>query len=277
MIFVKMPERGVPRDTQDLGKTYSPSFGRRRVPYCRVSHPFLRYNISMSITATFFSYALLAGIVPALVWLFFWLREDSAHPEPRWLIGLSFLAGAISVLIAIFGEKYIFDITADQATRYTLWAALEEIIKLAVVIIVALNTPFNDEPIDAMIYIITVALGFSAIENTLFILGPLSGGDVTQSIVTGSLRFVGATLVHTVSSAIIGFAIGYAFYRNKATKFIAAIIGLAGAVILHASFNLSIINANQNDVLKTFGWIWLAVIVLIILFEEVKAVRPKLP
>jgi len=54
-----------------------------------------------------------------------------------------------------------------------------------------------------------------------------------------------------------------------------ALIGLAGAIALHASFNLSIINASSTDTLKTFGWIWAAVVVLIILFEEVKAVHPK--
>jgi hypothetical protein len=37
---------------------------------------------------------------------------------------------------------------------------------------------------------------------------------------------------------------------------------------------LSIINANSTDTLKAFGWIWGAVVVLIILFEEVKAVHP---
>ena len=220
-------------------------------------------------------YAFLASIIPAFIWLSFWLREDSAHPEPRWLIVASFIGGILSVIIAIFGEKYISDIVNDQNMRYALWAALEEIIKFAIVIAIALNTKYYDEPIDAMIYIITVALGFATIENMLFILGPLESGEISQSIVTGSMRFIGATLVHTVSSAVIGFFLGYAFYKNMLAKFIYAVIGLAVAIALHASFNLSIINSSATDTLKTFGWIWLAVVILIILFEEVKAVKPK--
>ncbi|MEK9178098.1 MAG: PrsW family glutamic-type intramembrane protease, partial [Patescibacteria group bacterium] len=121
-----------------------------------------------------------------------------------------------------------------------------------------------------------VALGFAAVENALFILGPLGNGEISQSIATGSMRFIGATLVHIVSSAIIGFFLGYAFYKNTAAKYIYAGIGLAVAIALHASFNLSIINSSASDVLKTFGWIWLAVVILIILFEEVKAVKPKM-
>lgn len=221
-------------------------------------------------------YALLAGIVPAFIWLAFWLREDVDHPEPRWLIMSAFLAGCASVVIAIFGEKWVADLTQNETLRYTLWAALEEIVKFAVVGAVALRTCWNDEPIDAMIYAITVALGFSAVENALFLLGPLSGGEIAQGLATGGMRFVGATLVHTVSSATIGFALGFAFYRGAFGKIIAGVLGLGGAIALHASFNLSIINSGAVDMLKTFAWIWAAVVILIVLFEEVKVVRPKL-
>ena len=34
--------------------------------------------------------AVVAGFFPALAWLWFWLREDSEHPEPRRLIALAF-------------------------------------------------------------------------------------------------------------------------------------------------------------------------------------------
>src|SRR4051812_29976874 len=104
-------------------------------------------------------YALLSGLVPSIIWLLFWLREDTDHPEPRWLVAACFIGGAISVVVAIFAEKYVGDIVSDQNLRYTLWAAIEEIVKLATVCIIALNSSYNDEPIDAMMYIITVALG----------------------------------------------------------------------------------------------------------------------
>ncbi|MDE2010979.1 MAG: PrsW family intramembrane metalloprotease [Patescibacteria group bacterium] len=223
-----------------------------------------------------FLYAILAGLIPAFIWLTFWLHEDIEHPEPRWLIAGAFLAGALSVIVAIFAEKYISDAVANETGRYTLWAAVEEIIKFGTVGMVALRTRWNDEPIDAMIYAITVALGFSAIENTLFVLSPLSNGEITQSIVTGSMRFVGATLVHIVSSATVGFALGLAFYRGRIFKIVSGTLGLITAIALHAGFNLSIISSSPSDTLKSFLWIWIAVVILMILFEEVKAVRPKL-
>ncbi|OHA24296.1 MAG: hypothetical protein A3B11_02350 [Candidatus Taylorbacteria bacterium RIFCSPLOWO2_01_FULL_44_26] len=224
---------------------------------------------------TVFIYAVLAGLVPSFIWLAFWLREDT-RPEPRFMIALCFVSGALAVIPAIFLEKYIAGIVSDNSLTYSLWAMTEEVIKLFVIALVALQSDYNDEPIDAMIYCVAVALGFAALENSLFILGPLANGDVVASVVNGSLRFIGATLVHVVSSSLIGFAIGYVFYRRSLAKFLAVIIGLCTAIALHAAFNLSIITASPAETLKTFGWIWGAVVILIVLFEEIKVVRPPI-
>ncbi|MDP3962523.1 MAG: PrsW family glutamic-type intramembrane protease [bacterium] len=219
-------------------------------------------------------YALLAGILPAMLWLWFWLKEDNLHPEPRNILAITFIAGGVSVIIAIIFEKIAQDFITDSVYKYVVWAAIEEIVKFSAVAIVALRSKYMDEPIDAMIYCITVALGFSALENALFILSPLNSGQLAASIVTGNLRFIGATLVHVVSSAFIGFAVGLAFYRGAIVKSFSVIIGVIIAVALHTSFNLAIINGTATDTLKVFGWVWVATIILIILFEEVKIIRP---
>jgi len=220
-------------------------------------------------------YAVLAGIIPSLIWLFFWTREDVAHPESRFILTLSFFGGMLSVALAIVAEKYVGTIFSDPTVRYTLWAAIEEIVKFLAVLSVALFSSQNDEPIDAMIYCITVALGFAALENTLFILGPLSNGEIVKSVVTGNTRFMGATLVHIVSSATVGFALGLAFYRGYIAKISAAIIGLVAAITFHTAFNLSIVASGTLDTLKVFSWVWGAVVILIILFEEIKVVHPQ--
>ena len=54
---------------------------------------------------------------------------------------------------------------------------------------------------------------------------------------------MGATLVHTVGSALIGFCIGLAFYRGVWAKIGMAVIGLVGAVAVHSAFNLSVLSA----------------------------------
>src|SRR3989338_8955040 len=227
------------------------------------------------MSSTALLYALLSGILPSFIWIFFWLREDRQYPEPRSLLVACFFGGMLAVGAAVFIEQYIAKIYTDPTIRYTLWAATEEILKFIAIALIGIRSQANDEPIDAMIYCIVVALGFAALENALFIMGPLSDGEIARSIVTGNMRFMGATLLHVVSSAAVGFTLGYVFYHGKVAKFIAIIVGLLGSIAIHAAFNLSIIEAGPAETLKTFSWIWGAVVIMIILFEEIKVVRPR--
>lgn len=228
------------------------------------------------MTLSQFAAALLVGLIPSLLWLVFWLREDSTHSEPRALLAGCFLAGMLMTLLSIPIEQWLAGHAATESLKYTLWAMTEEVLKFAAVAIVALNTRWNDEPVDAMIYCIAVALGFAALENTLFVMNPLTHDGLAASIIHGNLRSIGATLVHVVSSATIGFALGFNFYHNKIVKFFAWLAALLAAIAVHASFNISIVHAGATDTLRTFGWIWGAVVIMIILFEEVKAVQPEL-
>lgn len=236
---------------------------------------FLPLGILVSYMNTHsFVVAIIAGIAPSLIWIWFWTREDAKHDEPKWLLVTAFLSGIVAVALAVVFEKIIAGVPMDPSLLYTAWAATEEILKFGVLAIIISST-YDSEPIKPMVYGIVIALGFSAFENTLFIMGPLSQGLIAKSIVTGNMRFIGATLVHVVSTALIGFSYGFTYYRGKVAKACSLLLGLVGAVALHAAFNLSIIDASSSNTLKTFFWVWGAVVVLIILFEEVKAVRPK--
>jgi len=221
-----------------------------------------------------FAAALLVGIIPSLMWLFFWLHEDASKSEPRWILALCFFGGMITVLACIPIEQWLFGYAQTESMKYVFWAGVEEIMKFVAVALIALHARWNEEPIDAMIYCITVALGFAALENTLFLMNPSANGPLAVSIIHGNLRSVGATLVHVVSSATVGFALAFNFYHGKLTKFFAVIAALVAATAIHAAFNISIVNATAGDTLKSFGWIWGAVVIMIILFEEVKAVKP---
>lgn len=224
---------------------------------------------------TVLSYALLAGIVPSLIWLWFWLKEDNLNPEPRNIIAMTFVGGCISVIFAIIFEKIVQDFISDTNIQYAAWAAIEEILKWAAVMFIAYRSRILDEPIDVMIYCITAALGFAALENTFFILNPFHLGEFSTGIISGNLRFVGATLVHVVCSASIGFMMGLTFYKGAFVKIISTLLGIILAIALHTSFNLAIINGTAINTLKVFGWVWCAVVILIILFEEIKVIRPK--
>ncbi len=240
-----------------------------------------------------FAFAIAFGVLPALLWLWFWLRADRANPEPKGLIALSFVAGMLVVFFVLPIQKLIIallpaimhglDIIAFKITiiippaetvQTFLLAFVEEFGKLAAVLLVAYNTRYFDEPMDAVIYLITAALGFVAMENTLYILKDIASGGTADILLNGNLRFIGATLVHTASSAVLGLAFAFAFYRGFSFKVLAGTLGLILATLLHTYFNLSIIEVQGTmSVLIVFSKYWLAIFGIILLLEIVKHFR----
>jgi protease PrsW len=220
--------------------------------------------------------AALGGVLPALAWLWFWLREDSKNPEPRMLIALAFIAGMVCVAVAVPVEKFVQPFLASTALVFTAWSIIEEVLKYLFAYATVLRRAEDDEPIDPVIYMVTVALGFAAAENTLFLLSPISGSTFLQTLLTGNLRFVGATLLHVISSAAIGVCLGVTFYKKKRVKRMAALIGVILASLLHASFNFFILQAPEDTLLRTFSFVWVGVIVLLAILEYIKRIHPKL-
>ena len=76
-----------------------------------------------------FLYALIGGILPALFWLWFWLKEDKKRPEPRKVLLITFLAGMIMVIFALLIEEIISNVVKNIIIVLFLWASVEEILK----------------------------------------------------------------------------------------------------------------------------------------------------
>lgn len=224
------------------------------------------------------------GVLPALAWLWFWRREDSNHPEPRRLIALAFFAGMLTVAIVIpiqkmtaaYIEETYFWVAAFSAQTliFIAWSIIEEVVKFLMAYVTVLRRREDDEPIDPVIYMVTVALGFAAAENTLFLLSPLAGDSIVQTVMTGNLRFVGATLLHILASAVIGVMMGFAFYEKRSIRIGYAFVGVVLACILHAAFNFFILNTDESELLRTFAFVWLGIILLLAILEFVKRLRP---
>ncbi len=223
------------------------------------------------------------GILPALAWLWFWRREDAAHPEPRKLIALAFFAGMVTVAVVIPMERFVQPyligmggmLITGQTLVFTAWSFIEELMKYFAARITVLKRKEDDEPIDPVIYMVTVALGFAAAENTLFLLSPLGGESFVQTFITGNLRFIGATLLHVLSSAVIGVALALSFYKSKRIKRHNVFLGVILACLLHSAFNFFILNTAEENLFRTFSFVWLGVIALLAVLEYIKRIHPR--
>ncbi len=219
--------------------------------------------------STYFAIAFLSGLVPALFWVWFWLREDSKKPEPYFLIAISFIAGMAVVPIALPLQKLALDIYSGDNIIFV-WVIIEELLKYTAALALIFWNREVDEPIDMVIYMIMIALGFAALENALFIFNPLVMGEYLSSVLTGGFRFLGATLLHVLASGTVGVFLALAYYKSKSIQVLAGTLGLFIAIVLHALFNFFIMDASGETILAVFLFVWMGIILLFLLFEKIK-------
>lgn len=162
-----------------------------------------------------------------------------------------FLAGFLLAPIAGVGEillqSGINTISTTGAAFFILLAAAafwEEGTKYLAARSIFHHEKEFDELTDAMIYLITVALGFAASENILITSAFLleHPGESIISIII--LRGVGATLLHALSSGIVGYFLARSYFLKE--KYSLA-KGLFFATAIHTFFNLFISKSSQEQ------------------------------
>ena len=226
---------------------------------------------------------LFLAFFPPILWLLFYLREDR-HPEPKHLLLLTFIGGMGSALIAIVAECAFIGlirggscqdgIISDANLPFIFFgiAFIEEYVKYFAVKALILRRPDFDEPVDGMIYMMTSALGFAALENALFAMPLFHQNFFTGFEITAN-RFLGANLLHALSTGIVGFFLARAWFHPHRHHFIA--LGVLIASLLHAGFNYLIL-VRETFSQSTFYLILLLstmAVMVFIDFERLKRVQ----
>ena len=219
-----------------------------------------------------------AGILPAVFWLFFWLKQDKIKPEPSRVILGAFLLGAVSALFMIPVQSILIKSQYFIAIPLVITFALsftEEIAKYISVKLSSLKDIANDEIIDPTIYMITAALGFAALENTLYMINFLADLSLIESFINGGKRFVGATLVHVVCSALVGFALSFTYYKKKSIRRLWVVLAMSLAGIVHTTFNYFVSTSNGDFERYGFYFIWLMVLIVLVVFQILKKMNRR--
>lgn len=229
------------------------------------------------------------GVLPSLTWLSYYLRED-LHPEPKRMILKIFLWGALITLPVFFvqiglaklleivnGSVSINPLANNLIYWFLIIAFSEEFFKYLVVKIKVVDSPHLDEPLDAMLYMVVAALGFAAIENVLYLFAPAGQMSfnqlISRTLIIDLIRFIGATFLHTLCSAVIGYSLAISFCEVK-TKYLSLAAGILMATVLHGLYNFSIMTLD--------GYIKFAIPVVVILtlaflvfsgFEKLKKMK----
>lgn len=219
------------------------------------------------------------AVLPSLIWLFFYLKED-LHPEPRLWLFIIFLMGVALAPIVIFAEmalgkvlNFLATIPLDSGILMFIMAPIvEEAAKYGVVHLSLNKNPVLDEPDDCMIYVIAAALGFAAIENVFAIFSFISVGApgyFSDAFNFMSMRFISAVALHGLASGIMGYFFAK-FYFVKRNPFL-IVLGLFSASLLHGIYNFLLFKDGQYmSLILTGSLLIAAAVVVIFLFNRLK-------
>ena len=212
----------------------------------------------------------LCGFLPSFVWLLFYLRKDS-HPESNKMVLKIFFSGMLIAFIAIFFEKgaTIFLEKGSILAIFLGGAFIEEYLKYLVVKIGVFKSSELDEVFDLLLYMIISALGFAALENILVLTNYHPYLTIGKALETMVYRFISATFLHALCSALFGYFLALSFFHFKKRKWL-FLAGLGIATTLHGLYNFSIMK------IEGLGKFILPIIILIGLFFFILSVIKKL-
>lgn len=216
---------------------------------------------------------LILAVSPSLIWLFFYLKEDT-HPEPRyWLFTIFIMGVALAPLVIVL--EMALNIWDNSALIFLVAPLVEETAKYGVVHLTLNKNPVLDEPVDGMIYVIVAALGFAAIENVFAIFSFISvgaDGYLSAAFNFMSMRFISAVALHGLASGIAGYYFAKFYFIEKNPVLI--FIGLFFATAFHGIYNFLITKNGESFPLILTGVILGAGAVLVIyLFNRLKHYR----
>jgi len=195
---------------------------------------------------------LLFGLIPSIIWLLYFLQKD-LRPESKLMIIKVFLYGMLAAFPAIFFGMALFkifrwlNIPPPYLVILDIFVAvafIEEMMKFLVVRDKVLSHPEFDEPIDAVIYMITAALGFAAFENILVLLGLGLPVFLPEVLGIATLRFLTATFLHALCSGIIGYFLALGIFETKKRLELIS-LGLLIGTILHGVYNFAILEIEE--------------------------------
>ncbi|KKT85491.1 MAG: hypothetical protein UX26_C0037G0011 [Parcubacteria group bacterium GW2011_GWC1_45_9] len=191
------------------------------------------------------------SVIPNFVWLYFYLKQDP-HPEPPPFLLLAFFLGVFSTVVALGAGLGLLSLIqsvsgAERALiQNSFWfmfigvAFVEELAKFLMAFFLLRKSLVFDEPIDAIIYLSVIALGFAFVENIIYLVSIFNQffGDLSQVVYFVSLRFIGANFLHTLASGLVGYFWAIGIVRRKNPQYL--FMGLFLATLIHGLFNLSV-------------------------------------
>lgn len=195
------------------------------------------------------------SLIPALLWLGIFYGFDRIEPEPKQMVIVTFVAGAL--LFAGLQRPILHGLFQIDEWLYATWwsrflggalvvGVFEQYLVFLAVRYIAFENPEFDERVDGVIYAIAAGLGVATVVNFLYVVG---GGGVDIGI--GSLRMVVNTLAYGSFAGVLGFFIGQARFEKTPIWYLPAGLGIAA---LMSGLLFAVLEREQSALQPGLPW-----------------------
>jgi len=193
--------------------------------------------------------AIIVAGIPASLWLGFFYLQDRHEPEPmHFVAGVFLLGGLVAAPMSDFliaqlappvaiGQPGLRGFSLDRIVYATLVVGLaQELCKYAAVRYTIYTSREFDEPMDGVVYMMSVGTGFAVWVNFHRLQGV--GGTIYLS--TGAAQCVVMTLAHASFAGFLGYVLGRAKFtrRGPVSRGVLLFLGLIFAAVLNGQFSL---------------------------------------
>ena len=186
---------------------------------------------------------LLVTILPSILIVGFIVSADK-FKEPTSAIIKVFSYGILITIPAFFINTYLgnffstFGINENIISSFLTAAPVEEGLKFIILFFVVYNMKEFNEPIDGMVYGVTVSLGFATLENIYYVY-VLKDYFETTSMTLAVVRSFSAIPAHALFGAFMGYYfMKYAFISKKNNLFLCFFIPF----LLHGFYNYLVVS-----------------------------------
>lgn len=214
---------------------------------------------------------LMLALLPVAAVFYYVYRKDR-DPEPPRTLGFAFLWGCVSVIPAIIAEL-VFESENLAIETFLCVGLVEESVKLAVLMLyIWKHADFNDS-FDAIVYSVTVSLGFAAIENIMYVFQ----GGVMVAVMRALLSIPGHAAFAILMGLFLARAKHHFYYGRRQQQYLNLFLALCTATTAHGIYDYLALSSSDADL--SFGWmigfvVILDAVCLLIVHNESKNDRP---
>ncbi len=216
---------------------------------------------------------ILATILPSILIISFFVYSDK-FKEPQGEIIKVFLYGILITIPAFFLNTVISEffysntrVSPGLITSFLTAAPVEEGLKLLVLYHLVYKMKDFNEPIDGIVYGVTVSLGFATLENFYYVY-ILADHFNTTSMYLAVVRSFSAVPAHAVFGVFMGyFFMKYTFIKKGDNLFFA----FAVPFVLHGCYNLF----TTSNFFVSLALILVSWIVALRLFSRLKKTQKR--